>query len=381
MIKIIAQTYTHINTKIARGKPINTPIMVKELPHIPQRILQELTKCTLPVTGYYPNIEPPQNDHTPNPTPHIDTYQISQLNIITWDTSCINSSLPGILELTQILHKDPHIILIQETKIHKHKSTSYIDRKLQNYKIIYNNSNNTTQTPKRYSETNKARGGTLVMIPKTIHTNENITKIPTPSVISPYLQAIMIKNKPITPILLINIYMPTHPQDLHLIQEIQTQIQTLTTNHSTSHTILAGDFHRDILLKGRSSNGMTSPPNPNDYEWARFTQSIGLNIINNQANYTRQGGHNYTLTSLIDGFYSNIPNHNTLQSHTITNLNQNSDHYLVQFSHIVWTRKTQVWTSTARVGRQRQCCSHCAASVILDQSYFLGRGWCKRVVW
>jgi hypothetical protein len=97
------------------------------------------------------------------------------------------------------------------------------------------------------------------MIPKTLYTKENITKIPSPSTISPYLQAIMIKNKPITPILLINMYMPTHPQDLHLVQEIQTQIQTLTTNHPTSHIILAGNFNRDISLKGRSSNGMISP--------------------------------------------------------------------------------------------------------------------------
>ena len=326
----IAQAYTHINTKIAKGEVINVTTLKNELPHIPPQILQELIKCTLPIIGYHPNINPPQNPHTPHTTLTNDTHSTSQLKIITWNAGCINTSLPGILELTQTLHKDPHIIFIQETKIHKLKSTSYIDRKFQNYKIIYNNSNNTTQQPNRYSETNKARGGILIMIPKTIHTNENITKIPTPSNISPYLQVIMIENKPITPILLINMYMPTHPQDLHLIQEIQAQIRTLTTNHPTSHTILAGDFNRDILLKGRSSNGMISPPNPHDYEWARFTQSLGLNIIHNQANYTRQGGHNYTLTSLIDGFYSNIPNQNTLQSHTITNFNQNSDHYPVQ---------------------------------------------------
>jgi exonuclease III len=326
----IAQAYTHINTKIAKDEPINITTLKNELPYIPPQILQELTKCTLPIIGYHPNINPSQNTHTPHTTSIDDTHHTLQLKIITWNVGCINTSLPGILELTQTLHKDPHIILIQETKIHKLKSTSYIDRKLQNSKIIYNNSNNITQQPNRYSETNKARECTLIMIPKTIHTNENITKIPTPSTISPYLQIIMIKNKPITPILLINMYMPTHLQDLHLVQEIQTHIQTLTTNHPTVHIILAGDFNRDILLKGRSSYGTISPPNPDDYEWARFTQSIGLNIIHNQATHTRQGGHNYTLTSLIDGFYSNIPTHNTLQSCTITNLNQNSDHYPVQ---------------------------------------------------
>jgi hypothetical protein len=329
-INTIEQAYIHINTKIASREPIHTNTLKNELPHIPHKVLQELTKCTLPVLEYHPNSDPPQNTHTSNTTSIADNHHMSQLKLITWNAGCINSSLPGILELTQTLQKDPHIILIQETKIHKLKSTSYIDRKFQHYKIIYNNSNNTTQAPNRYSETNKARGGTLVMIPKTIHTNENITKIPTPSTISPYLQAIMIKNKPIIPILLINMYMPTHPQDLHLVQEIQTQIQRLITNHPTSHTILAGDFNRDILLKGRSSNGQISPPTLNDYEWAKFKQDIGLNIIDNQASHTRQGGTNYTLTSLIDDFYSNLPNHNTLQSHTITNLNQNSDHYPVQ---------------------------------------------------
>jgi len=34
-------------------------------------------------------------------------------------------------------------------------------------------------------------------------------------------------------------------------------------------------------------------------------------------------------TSHIDGFYSNHPYHNNLQSHTITNFNQNLDHYPV----------------------------------------------------
>ena len=326
----IAQAYTHINTKIAQGETINMSTLKNEIPHLPYQILQETIKCTIPVTGYHHNTNITRAIHPIRTNTNIEDQHTSQLKIITWNAGCINSSLSGILELTQKLHKDPHIVFIQETKLHKLKSTSYIDRKFQNYKIIYNNSNNITQKQNRYSNPNKVKGGVLTMIPKNIHSNENITKIPTPSSISPYLQAIMIKNKPITPILLINMYMPTHPQDLHLIQEIQDQIQTLTQSQPTAHIILGGDFNRDILLIGRSHNGTTSPPNPNDYEWARFTQSIGLNIIKNQATHTRQGGHNYTLTSLIDGFYSNHPHHNNLQSHTITNLNQNSDHYPVQ---------------------------------------------------
>ena len=52
--------------------------------------------------------------------------------------------------------------------------------------------------------------------------------------------------------------------------------------------------------------------------------------INKKNSHTRQRGFNYISTNHIDGFYSNLPNHNHLQCHTITNLNQNSDHYLVQ---------------------------------------------------
>ena len=121
--------------------------------------------------------------------------------------------------------------------------------------------------------------------------------------------------------------MPSHPHDIHLIQDIQNEIRTIIHRHHNHHIILAGDFNRDILLKGRSSNGVTIPPNQDDYEWAHFTSTLGLHPINNQEQFTRQRGHNYTSTSHIDGFYSN---NNTLQSHTITRLNQNSNHYPVQ---------------------------------------------------
>lgn len=168
------------------------------------------------------------------------------------------------------------------------------------------------------------------MIPKSIYTNENISKIPTPSHISPYLQAILINNKPLKPILLLNMYMPTHPQDIHLTLELQNQILTLKTQHDNHITILAGDFNRDILLKGRTHQGIHTPPNPTDQEWAHFTQINDLKVVNNLWSLTRQGGHNYTSTSHIDGFYTNTPNTANLLSNTITNLNQNSDHYPVQ---------------------------------------------------
>ena len=123
--------------------------------------------------------------------------------------------------------------------------------------------------------------------------------------------------------------MPSHLEDIHLIPEIQDQIHKIILQHPNHITILAGDFNRDILLQGRTNNGITTPPNLEDQKWVRFTHNNGLQAIKNPICFTRQGRHNYTSTNHIDGFYTNTPNATNLQSHTLTHLNQNSDHYPV----------------------------------------------------
>jgi len=93
----IAQAYAHINAKIAQCEIKYITTLKNDLPHIPPQILQELIKCTLPIIGYHPNINPPQTSHIPHTTATDDTYSTSQLKIITWNAICINTSLPGIL--------------------------------------------------------------------------------------------------------------------------------------------------------------------------------------------------------------------------------------------------------------------------------------------
>ena len=65
------------------------------------------------------------------------------------------------------------------------------------------------------------------------------------------------------------------------------------------------------------------------YEWKNFTATLNLEYIPTNTNISRQGGYNYTSTSLIDGFYINSPDNNIFTSTTITNMNLNSDHYPV----------------------------------------------------
>jgi hypothetical protein len=70
-----------------------------------------------------------------------------------------------------------------------------------------------------------------------------------------------------------------------------------------------------------------------DLEWKQFTNSLHLQYISTDTNYSYQGGNNYTSTNLIDGFYiiiqQNTSNTTPFMSKTILNLKQNSNHYKI----------------------------------------------------
>ena len=78
-------------------------------------------------------------------------------------------------------------------------------------------------------------------------------------------------------------------------------------------------------------------------DWKQFTNTLYLQYIPINTNYSYQGGYNYTSTSLIDGFYTKIQPRTTnspiFSSKTILNLKQNSDHYpiilYISFNNII----------------------------------------------
>jgi hypothetical protein len=94
---------------------------------------------------------------------------------------------------------------------------------------------------------------------------------------------------------------------------------------------MLGDFNMDIALIGRQHGTTSTVPTQEDLDWKQFTNSLHLQYIPTDTNYSHQGGNSYTSTSLIDGFYTKIqqipPNMPTLTSKTILNLKENSDHY------------------------------------------------------
>jgi hypothetical protein len=172
-----------------------------------------------------------------------------------------------------------------------------------------------------------SRGGLLTLIHNKYSFSTNIHKISTPANISPYLQIINIQNKPLQPWLLLNLYLPSHEEDIPLIPDIQNTI-THHINSSANHTIiLCGDFNRDIALIGRLNNDLITPPQTCDHNWRNFVDNLNLTYIPTTTSYSRQGGPHYIHTSLIDGFFIKTSNHPSYHSHTNTELHLNSDHF------------------------------------------------------
>jgi exonuclease III len=174
--------------------------------------------------------------------------------------------------------------------------------------------------------------GLLIMINNKYTHPNNITKIPTNPDISPYLQIIKINNAPLTPILILHLYMPSHQEDIQLIPTILQTITQQITRHHTNQIILCGDFNRDIALIGRTNNTILQLPQQQDHQWRHFTQSLGLIYIPIDSSFTRQEGYNYTHTSLIDGYYIKSPNNTIYTSYTNLDFPQNSDHFPVSLN-------------------------------------------------
>ena len=97
--------------------------------------------------------------------------------------------------------------------------------------------------------------------------------------------------------------MPIHIDDITLIPTIQTTIFNHIHNNPLSNIILCEDFNRNIALIGRKKGNTTTVPIQQDVEWKQFIETLHLQYIPTDTNYSYQGSNNYTLTSLIDGFY------------------------------------------------------------------------------
>ena len=236
----------------------------------------------------------------------------------------MNTAPSNIQDL--IRHTNPTIIAIQETKLTATKSIKYILNLFPHYKLIFNNTHALTRCIQQRIPYTLARGGLLTLINQKYTFPGNITKIPSPVNISPYLQIIHVKNHPLQPWLIIHLYTPSHIEDTRLIPNIQQTIRIQIDAHPNHTYILCGDFNKDIALIGRHNEQRFTPPQEEDILWNIYAESLSLTYIPTNTNYSRQRGHNYTHTSLIDGFYTNTQNSNKYTSTTLLEPNLNLDH-------------------------------------------------------
>jgi hypothetical protein len=306
----------------------NLETLLQKFPYLPEKLALETLKCLHPLPNF--TIPNPTQDHPilqAHNTPHTNP----ATNMLLWNCGALNIALPGLQALIK-KPTPPSIIAIQETKLTTSKSTKYLQWLFPQYKMIFNNTATKTQ-PRRIQGKpyNNPKGGLLTLIHQEYAFPGNITKIPTTEDISPYLQIIKIANQPFSTYFLIHLYMPIHIDDITHIPTIQTTIFNHIHNNPQSNIILLGDFNRDIALIGRQNGAANTTPTQQDLDWKQFTNSLHLEYIPTNTNYSYQGGYNYTSISLIDGFYTKIqpslPNTPNFSSTTILNLKQNSDHY------------------------------------------------------
>jgi hypothetical protein len=87
------------------------------------------------------------------------------------------------------------------------------------------------------------RGGILTLIHSAYFFPNNINKIPILAKISSYFQILNIQNLSLKPWLLLNIYMPSHKEDLSFSPKIKHTIMHQITNNQNHNTILLEDFN------------------------------------------------------------------------------------------------------------------------------------------
>jgi hypothetical protein len=90
---------------------------------------------------------------------------------------------------------------------------------------------------------------------------ENITQIPTPRNISQCIIVLQIPNKLLTPLLMVILYMASHPTNLPLIPITQRPNPNPHQKPPYTQSDFNKDFNKDVLLDGHLHNNI--PKNPN----------------------------------------------------------------------------------------------------------------------
>ena len=180
--------YIHQNHDI-----LNIQNLQETFLYLPRQLLIEALRVNEPINEYTrPNPPPIQNptpSHNPTPLTSQNTYAI------IWNASSLNTAMPCLQDLITHHQQPPSIITIQETKLSATKSTKHIQRLFPQYKLFFNNTYNITRVTRQRMTYRGFRGGLFLLIHNKHAFPGNLSKIPTPADILPFLQITRIANK------------------------------------------------------------------------------------------------------------------------------------------------------------------------------------------
>ena len=172
--------YIHLNPDT-----LNIQNISEAFPYLPRQLLIEALRYNEPINEYiHPNpppIQNPSSSNRPIPLTSQETYAI------TWNASSLNTAMPCLQDLITNPQKPPSIITIQETKLSATKFTKHIQRLFPHYKLFFNNTHNITRITRQRMTYRGYRGGLLLLVHKKHAFPGNLSKIPTPAEISPFL--------------------------------------------------------------------------------------------------------------------------------------------------------------------------------------------------
>jgi hypothetical protein len=177
--------------------PPSPLILQRQFPYLPLSFIHETLRCFEPLPEY---TNPQYDIVIPPPTLQQNPQFHHATQFITWNVSSLNTALPNLHEFIIQCSPKPTIIALQETKLSTTKSIKYLQKLFPQYRLLFNNTHSpTTCMHCRGLPYTPMQGGLLTLVHNTYSFPNNVTKIPTPARISPYLQIIHILNQPLKP--------------------------------------------------------------------------------------------------------------------------------------------------------------------------------------
>ena len=156
------------------------------------------------------------------------------------------------------------------------------------YRLILNNIHKVSQrTYYPRKEFRPPKGGLLTLIYNKYNYSTNIIKVKIEPNLTPYLQIIKINNHFPNQIIIINLYISLHQNDLHLIPNILDNVTTTINKNQNHIIILGGNFNKDIALIGCNNEHIHIPPNENDHQWHKYITQLNYQYINTNTTYSR----------------------------------------------------------------------------------------------